>query len=136
MKVLIDTNVILDALLMRKPFCDAASNLLFAVAEEKCDGYITASSFTDMYYLINKSIRYPRSTKEILLSLIEIVKILDVFGEDCEKAFDLPMTDYEDALQAFCAKRNEMDYIITRNEKHFIGSPIRAISPDDFLGKL
>jgi predicted nucleic acid-binding protein len=136
MKVLIDTNVILDALLMREPFSDAASNLLFAVAEEKCDGYITASSFTDMYYLINKNMHYPRATREILLSLIEIVKILDVLGEDCERAFDLPMPDYGDALQAYCAKRNEMDYIVTRNEKHFIGSPIRAISPDTFLGKL
>jgi predicted nucleic acid-binding protein len=136
MKILIDTNVILDALLARKPFCQAASDLLLAVAEEKCEGYITASSFTDLNYLIQRNLKNSGKTREILLGLMTVVGILDVTGSDCEKAFDLPMPDYEDALQAHCAKRGKMDFIVTRDEKHFSGSPVPAVSPDEFLKKL
>ncbi|MDR0896468.1 MAG: PIN domain-containing protein [Oscillospiraceae bacterium] len=136
MKALIDTNVILDALLAREPFYEAAADLLLAIAEEKCEGFITASSFTDLHYLIRRSLKDSEKTREILLGLIAVVGILDVTGIDCEKAFDLPMPDFEDALQATCAKRNKMDCIITRNEKHFSASPVLAISPGAFLGRL
>jgi hypothetical protein len=40
---------------------------------------------------------------------------------------------HEDALLAACAKRGNMEYIITRNVKYFSGSPVKAILPDDFL---
>jgi predicted nucleic acid-binding protein len=136
MKALIDTNVILDALLARKPFYQAASAVLLAIAEEKCEGFITASSFTDLHYLIRRELKDNGKTREILLGLLMVVGILDVTGADCEKAFELPMPDYEDALQAHCAKRHKMDCIVTRNINHFAGSPVPAVSPDAFLKKL
>ena len=68
--------------------------------------------------------------------MITVVTVLDVNGMDCEKAFDLPMSDYEDALLAFCGKRHKMDCIITRNLKHFEGSPVKAMQPDEFLSRL
>ena len=61
------------------------------------------------------------------------INVLDVTGMDCEKAFELPMSDYEDALLEYCAKRHKVDSIITRNTKHFIGSPVKAVQPEDFL---
>ncbi|WP_370636889.1 PIN domain-containing protein [Gelria sp. Kuro-4] len=53
-------------------------------------------------------------------------------GSDCERALTLPMSDYEDALLAACAKRNRLDLIITRNLKDFTGSPVKAMAPDAF----
>ena len=136
MKVLIDTNVILDALMKRTPWVRAAEAVLMAVAEEKVTGYITASTFTDLYYLLQKRLQNKELTRQTLLDLITVVDVLDVTGTDCERAFDLPMTDYEDALLAYCAKRHRVDRIITRNVKHFAGSPIIAIEPSDFLETL
>ena len=136
MKVLIDTNVILDALMKRTPWVRAAEAVLMAVAEEKVTGYITASTFTDLYYLLQKRLQNKELTRQTLLDLITVVDVLDVTGTDCERAFDLPMTDYEDALLAYCAKRHRVDRIITRNVKHFAGSPIIAIEPGDFLETL
>ena len=136
MKVLIDTNVILDALMKRTPWVRAAEAVLMAVAEEKVTGYITASTFTDLYYLLQKRLQNKDITKQTLLDLIAVVDVLDVTGTDCERAFDLPMTDYEDALLAYCAKRHRVDRIITRNVKHFAGSPIIATLPGDFLETL
>ena len=136
MKLLIDTNVILDALLTREPFYEDAEKVILACAEEKVSGYITASSVTDIYYVVNKELRSPDAAKQALLKLLTLVDVLDVTGTDCEKAFELPMPDYEDALLAYCGKRHKVDLIVTRNDKHFVGSPVKVILPEELLKKL
>jgi predicted nucleic acid-binding protein len=136
MKLLIDTNVILDALMQREPWSQPAQALILAIANDKADGCITASSFTDIYYILRKYMKDKEKIKQTLLGLLELVNVLDVTGTDCKKAFDLSISDYEDALLAYCAKRNKADAIVTRNEKHFVGSPVKPISPDEILKKL
>ena len=133
MKLLIDTNIILDALMARNPWAASAQAVLLAVAEEKVEGCITASTMADLYFLLHKHLRDAQKTKDVLLGLIASVNILDVNGADCEKAFSLPMSDYEDALLAYCGKRHKTDYIVTRNPAHFKGSPVKVIEPDDIL---
>ena len=136
MKLLIDSNIVLDALMSRDPWARAAQALILAVAEEKIKGYITASSSTDVYYILRKHFRDKERAKKELLDLLKLVEVLDVYGTDCKKAFELPMPDYEDALLAYCGKRHKMDYIVTRDGKHFAGSPVKALTPDDVLKKL
>jgi hypothetical protein len=43
------------------------------------------------------------------------------------------MSDFEDALQVSAAQACGADYIITRNGRDFVQSPLPALSPDDFL---
>ena len=136
MKLLIDTNVILDALMTREPWAASARALLLAAAEEKFEACITASSFTDLYYLLRKHLPNKEKTRQALLGLLASVNVLDVTGADCEKAFDLPMSDYEDALLAQCGKRHKADSIISRDLHHFHGSPLQAVGPDEILDKL
>ena len=135
MKLLIDTNIILDALMAREPWAKSAQAIMLAAAGEKIEGCITASSFTDIYYILRKRLDKER-TKQTLLGLLAVVNVLDVTGADCEKAFELPMSDYEDALLAYCAKRHKVEGIITRNTKHFKGSPVKAIHPEEILRNL
>jgi predicted nucleic acid-binding protein len=136
MKLLIDTNIILDALMTREPWANSAQAVLLAVAEEKAEGCITASSFTDLYYLLRKHLKDNKKTRQVLSGLLASLNVLDVTGTDCEKAFELPMSDYEDALLAYCGKRHKADRIVTRNPKHFDGSPVKIISPKELLKEL
>ena len=136
MKLLIDTNIILDALMTREPWAVSARAVLLAVAEEKAEGCITASTFTDLYYLLRKHLRDKEKTRQALLGLLASVNVLDVNGTDCEKAFELSINDYEDALLAWCGKRHKVDCIVTRNPKHFECSPVKATSPGELLKKL
>ncbi|MDR1801905.1 MAG: PIN domain-containing protein [Lachnospiraceae bacterium] len=136
MKLLIDTNIILDALLERKPWAYAAQKILLAIAEEAAYGCITASSLTDLHYLLRKYLHNNEKTRQVLLGLLESIDVLDVTKSDCQKAFDLPMVDYEDALLAYCALRHKVDLIVTRNPRHFEHSPVKPISPEDLLKKL
>ncbi|MDA8221505.1 MAG: PIN domain-containing protein [Desulfitobacterium hafniense] len=135
MSVLIDTNVILDALIGRAPHHIAAEKILLLVAEDKLNAAITASSVTDIYYLLHKYLHDADQAKQVLLKLFRLFEVLDVTGSDCEKALSIPMRDYEDALLATCAKRRKLDLIITRNLKDFAESPIKAVTPDDVLAK-
>ena len=134
MNVLIDTNVILDAIAKRPPFSENAEKIFYLVAaEENVTASITANSVTDIYYLIRKHLKSPEDAKLVLLKLFSLFHIIDVTGADCERALELNITDYEDALVITCAERSKMDYIITRNIKDFSNSPVPSTTPENFI---
>lgn len=133
MKVLIDTNIIIDALTSREPFRKAAEEIFILAANQIVDMYITASYATDIYYIIRRHLHSTDQAKSVMGKLFELFYILDVTAQDCMDALAAPMKDYEDALVAACAARNKLDYIVTRNIKDYEQSKVQAILPDDFL---
>lgn len=139
MNVLIDTNIILDAMTAREPFNKVAQDIFLMAADNAFTGFITASSATDIYYLIHKYGQVDGRTlsaiecKEKMRELYELFQPLDVNAADCDAALELDMPDYEDAVMSAVAKRHKVDYIITRNLADFAHSAIEAISPDNFL---
>lgn len=135
MKILIDTNVIMDVLEMRHPhYADSANALEISAAQKS--GHITVGQTNDIFYLLNKYLRRKfgdgRKTKQVIIDLLEDMTLLPMFPIDAKTALASNMPDYEDALLAHCAARGGMDYIITRNIKDFVNSPIPAITPKDF----
>ena len=129
MDVLIDTNVIIDIAQSREPFVPVAKQLL------KLEGlrfFVSASAVTDIYY-IQRKFAGREPARAFLASLFDVFQILDVTNADCRTALMLPMADYEDALQAVCARRAKCSYIITRDEQHYEGAPVPAVTPERFL---
>ena len=113
MKVLIDTNVILDVLLKRTPFDVDAYNILKLAEEKKINAYLAAFSITDIYYFINKNLSHNDSIKtlEALLSIVEVVSITK---HDIKRAMNFKeFRGLEDALQMQCLKKLKGDLIIT-----------------------
>ena len=133
MKILVDTNVIIDALTGREPFREAAEQIFILAANQIEDMYITASSATDIYYLIRKHLHNADQAKNVMSKLYELFYILDVASEDCQEALLSKVKDYEDAVIASCASRNQMDYIVTRNIRDYKHSKIKALLPDELL---
>ncbi|MCM1133984.1 MAG: PIN domain-containing protein [Clostridium sp.] len=134
MKILIDTNVIIDALTSREPFKEAAEQIFLMAANQIEDMYITASSATDIYYLVKKYLHSTEQAKNVMAKLYELFYILDVISADCREALLSEVNDYEDAVLSCCAKRNHINYIITRNIKDYEKSKVQAILPDEFIG--
>lgn len=133
MKVLIDTNIIIDALTGREPFRNAAEQIFILAANRNADMYITAGAATDIYYLIRKYLHSTQQAKDIMSKLYELFCILDVTGEDCISGLSADMKDYEDAVVSACAQRNQMQYIVTRNIKDYVHSKVPAVLPEEFL---
>lgn len=133
MRILVDTNVIIDALTGREPFREEAEQIFIIAANRIEDMYITASSATDIYYLVRKYLHSAEQARNVMLKLYELFWILDVTASDCQDALLSDMRDYEDAVLSCCAKRNHIDYIVTRNIKDFEKSSVQALTPNEFI---
>lgn len=133
MKILVDTNIIIDTLTGREPFRESAEQIFILAANQIEDMYITASSATDIYYLVRKHLHNTEQSKNTMSKLYQLFGILDVTAKDCQDALLLDMKDYEDAVISCCAKRNQMDYIVTRNIKDYEHSKVKVLLPDDFI---
>ena len=134
MKILVDTNVVLDAIANREPFCIYAHKIINLILDGKVEGYITANSITDIYYIARKHLT-GNDLYNTMRSLFAIFNIIDVLGTDCHKALDFPLDDYEDALLVVCSNKVVIDYIITRDEEFLDKGKSTApvISPEDFI---
>jgi len=133
MKALIDTNTVLDALASRKPFCADAERIFLLAADERFEGFVTANSITDIYYLLRKNTSEEVS-RDALRNLLQLFTVVDITGHDCEAALDSPVGDYEYALIAICAVNAGVDCIVTRDEAFLqAGLATSIITPTAFL---
>jgi predicted nucleic acid-binding protein len=133
MTVLFDTNVIIDICEERQPFYHASFQVYNLVAEKQITGLISASALTDVYYIARKFFQSHEAAFETIEKIIAIVDMADTLAQDIRDAMSLPMGDFEDAVIATVAKREGVDYIVTRNTEDFAASPVSAITPENFL---
>lgn len=134
MKVLVDTNVILDFFLSREPHVAEARKLFEMVYREEIEAFTTASSITDIYYITAKRLG-DNSAREAVRQLLNILGVVAVDGNDCANALELPIADFEDALVTVCASKEDIDYIIT-NDREFsqVDSKLATVvSSHDFI---
>lgn len=135
MKILIDTNVILDVLSNRKEFAEAAEKVFKLCEVKKISGYISALSIANIVYIMRKELDR-KKIKEIIENLTLIFGVADLKGEDIKEASGLAFSDYEDAIQSSQARRIKADYIVTRNIKDFQNSKVMAIKPSELLERI
>lgn len=133
MKVLVDTNVIIDALTSREPWKDSAEKIFIMAANHIIDMYMTASSATDIYYLVRKYLHSTEKARIVMGKLYSLAGILEVSEKDCMEALASSINDYEDAVVEQVAGRTGMDYIVTRNVKDYQAGTTKVILPDDFI---
>jgi predicted nucleic acid-binding protein len=133
MIVYFDTNVIVDVLLKREPFFKASFEVLSKIANKTATGIIGASAITDIYYIVNKELKNKEKSLKSIFNILKILLLVETAPEDIFMAKNLSMQDFEDSVISAIAKRNDANYIITRNIDDFESSPIAAITPSDFI---
>ncbi|MBQ3643820.1 MAG: PIN domain-containing protein [Candidatus Riflebacteria bacterium] len=133
MRVLIDTCIIVDFLQKREPFFKNSHIIFLAVANYSFDGYITAKSVADIYYIMHHYFHDNNKTRIEIEKLFKLFGVLDTTEFDCKKALLSPISDYEDALMVETSVRNNLDCIVTRNASDYLKSPIKTYSPTEFL---
>ena len=137
MIILLDTNIILDALQERSPFDIEAKEILKrAQGGNEFTCLFTANAAADIFYLYSKA-RGMKSSKAALSFLVTNYGIVTVAQEDCVAALSLPIEDFEDALVVVCAQKANADYIVTRDDNFLkLSSPINLITPKKFVDML
>lgn len=136
MRLLIDTNILLDVLQERQPYFET-SFAIWGLCEfdDSVTGYISAMSPANIAYIMRKELT-PERMQEIFMTLIMTFRFADLSLSDLEKAADMKWRDFEDAVQSATASRINADYIITRNAKDFEGSTVKAITPEEYFAEI
>ena len=136
MRVLVDTNIILDVILNREPFVEEASALLESIALGEIEGYVAATTLTNIFYIVRRATRSLERAKQALSDTLTLMEICTVDKSILESAFASNLNDFEDAVQIACALANNVDAIITRDAKDFADAPVSMLSAGKLLNTL
>lgn len=130
MRLLIDTNVILDFLQAREPFVEPAAHLFERIDAGEIEGFITATSITNIYYIVRKMAGQEVARAAIAQLLCDL-NICTVDLDVLERAIALDFQDFEDAVQYACAVVYDLDAIVTRDAAGFVNAEIPVIAPEN-----
>lgn len=135
MRILIDTNIVLDFLLQREPFFQETERLFQAIEVGRVIGYVTATTLTDIFYIARRHTSSIEQAQQALLETLVAMEICSVDRAVLESALGLGFVDFEDAVQVACALAEGLDAIITR-DANFEGTSIPVLSTNEVLQQL
>jgi len=133
LKVLFDTNIVLDVLLDRKQFVELSASLVSLVETKGIGGYLCATSLTTIDYLITKT-HNRKIAKASIQKLLSIFKIAKVDQEVLLLSVESKFTDFEDAVQYYSGKKVEVNSIVTRNINDYKKASYPVYSPNELWG--
>ena len=135
MRVLLDTNILLDVLLQRSPWVDDSARVWRAADDGRFDGCIAAVSPPNIFYIVRRLHDATRA-RECVKICLEAFDVLTLDDATMRAGFDLNGSDFEDDLHIASASSSAVDVIVTRNLVHFSSAPIPAMTPANLLAKL
>ena len=135
MKVLFDTNVLLDVLLDREPFATASAGVLSRAEKDEISGYACATTITTLFYLCRKEMGKD-DARQNLQTLLSLLGVAPVNQKVVERALQADFNDFEDAILSESAVFVSAAVIVTRNKKDFSNSSVVAYTPEEFLNLL
>jgi predicted nucleic acid-binding protein len=133
--VIVDTNVVLDVLLDREPFVEAALGIFCLVEESRIDAFLCATTITTIDHLLIQSLPVSEA-RNALRKLISLFEIATVNRPVIERALGSKIQDFEDAVLDEAGQMAGADSVITRNTKDFTGSALKVFDPTEFLAQL
>jgi predicted nucleic acid-binding protein len=135
MKVLIDTNVLLDVFLERKPFFEASAQTVGLAEKAEIEGWICGTTVTTIFYLLTKNLSREKAVQHVT-GILKIFNVSTINRLVLEDALESNFKDYEDGVLYQSAIHANLEAIITRNQKDFKQSDIPVYSPALFLKAL
>lgn len=140
MKILIDTNVVVDVLQQRELWFSDGASIFAAVANRQIVGCLSSKQIADLHFFSRKQFKGQENVdakaRQVIGKLMSLFEAIDTLGMDCQNAMGTNNGDYEDAILMESAVRSGMDCIVTRNLEHFKPSSIPVYTPQEFIQTL
>jgi predicted nucleic acid-binding protein len=133
-KIFVDTDVCIDLLSGRQPFNKNAEKLFSLADSQKIKICISALSFSNIDYVLRSQYSGTGSRK-IIAKFKTLVTVLSVDSKTIDLAISSDFSDFEDAIQYYCAIENGIQTFLTRNIKDYKKATIKVMTPDTFLTK-
>jgi predicted nucleic acid-binding protein len=134
-RVLLDTNIIIDFLNDRQPFSLHAADIFRQGRKKSIELFTSSHSFATTHYIMKKLLP-EKELRSALTKLNQHIQILPVTEKEIQHALSTNHQDFEDSIQIFTALNGNIDYIVTRNIKDFQKSPVKVNTPDQLLQSL
>lgn len=135
MRVLLDTNVVLDVLLARRPFVVASAEVFGLVEHSRIEGLLCATTVTTIDYLLTQAMPRP-TARQALQKILALFEIAPVNRAVLEEAIRSKVTDFEDAVLDQAGRLAGAEVIVTRNLSDFRLASLKAVGPDELLASL
>lgn len=135
MRVLLDTNIVLDFVLKRSPFDIEAKEIFTRLAKKEFQGFVSSITPTNTFYTTRKEINKAIAFQAVGM-LLQIVEIAETPKKVFQNALTSNFKDFEDAVQHESAVAENLDAIVTRNKKAFANATVKVCSPTEFLSVL
>ena len=135
MRLIIDTNVVLDVILARAPWAAEAAALMAAAEAGSVEGLVAGHTITTVHYIVTRAAG--RQTAGMAVSdLLRVAGVVPLEAADFHHALVLGLADYEDAVQAAACLKIGADYLVTRNARDYRGAPVVPRSAAEVLALL
>jgi len=132
MKILIDTNVVLDVLINNSAFFTHSKKIFDFAEQKQITGFISASAITDIFYIAQRKLG-KKAVKEAIKRVLKIFSPATVTDNHIYQALDLEWDDFEDSVQYVVGEGLATEYIVTRNTQDFSFGSIPALTPEQFI---
>lgn len=132
-KVFIDTNVIVDGLILRDYDYQPSRDLIRHIIAGRFKGYICSKQITDIYYIFRKYVQSKEKSLEYIKRISHFFEILPLLKGDILACLNKNQKDFGDSILAEVAKVNMIPILITNNVKDFGEWPLLIVSPEQFL---
>jgi predicted nucleic acid-binding protein len=133
MRLLLDTNVLIDHIGKRTPFDKDFEKLYIATVMGDCQLWSTSNSYTDTFYVLRHGKLESSEIQGRFLDSADYIHICEVDEKDIIAAAQADWPDFEDCLVSVCADKIKADYIITRDVTGFAASKTPTVAPSEFL---
>lgn len=132
MKVLIDTDVILDFLYGREDYYANAVKIFTLIENNKFNAYVSSLIIWNLFYLLSKYLGSKEARKKIK-AFRSIINIIPIDADIIDLALSSNMKDFEDSIQYFASVKEGIDIIVTRNKKDYPKGTIPIMTPAEFI---
>ena len=133
--ILLDSDVLLDVAMERQPHDGPASEILDLIQDRIEEGCVAWHSISNVYYILRRQTG-DRDARDFIRHLLRFVDVVPTGRESVRSALQMPISDFEDALQVAAAEAAGALMIVTRNLAHYRNSAIRVVSPSEAVAEL
>ena len=135
MRLLIDTNILLDVLMKREPHFRDSAEVWKLCETGLAEGVVSVLSFANLVYVMRKELS-PARILDVLERMKLIFRFADFSASAMSHAAGLMWDDFEDSVQSTIAWQIKADCIITRNVRDFRNSRVPAFTPAELLERM
>jgi predicted nucleic acid-binding protein len=133
--IFLDANIILDVFMQRFPFYPHSARVLTLVEQQQIVGYTSSLNFSNLFYILRKQ-RSRDVALAYLRQLVSFITILAVDEHVITQALHSSFKDFEDAIQYYTAKDQQIPCLVTRNTKDYATADrtiMQVVTPEEYL---